>query len=337
MPSQVESAPHPGDLRRVIPGLLISLVALIILFYFVDLKKFGEALRLADKRFALLSLLTTLTWIVVRSRAWATILRDQAPVRWVFWAINQGYLLNNLLPFRLGEVGRAYLLSRRAGLEFWQVFSTILIERLIDLAFAVGLLFATLPFVIGASWAREAAVGSALVVAVGLGALFLFARNRPLAARVFGWFSLRFKFLRRLETSIVYPVLDGLAVLNEAGRFVRALGWLTLNWLLGILQYVLMMNAFIPSARFIWGAFTLGVAALGVAAPSSPGSVGVYEGAVVAALAIFNQDVSVALAFAITNHLVQIVLTGIFGVIALSREGETLLSLYQRLRRLAER
>jgi hypothetical protein len=101
---------------------------------------------------------------------------EQATYR-AFYTINEGYLLNNILPFRLGEVARAFLMSRKAGVNFWQVVPSILIERALDLAIAAGLFLATLPFVIGVSWAREAAIGIGIVVLEGLGLIYLLARN----------------------------------------------------------------------------------------------------------------------------------------------------------------
>ena len=326
-----------GDLRRLLPGFMISAITLAVLLYFVDLGKFVQALRLVDYRYIVLLVGITILWLLVRANAWKTLLQDQAPVGVVFWTINQGYVLNNLLPFRLGEVARAYLLSKKTTLGFWQVFSTIIIERLLDLAMAVGLLFSTLPFVVGATWAREAAIGMGGIVAAAIFTLFLIARNRSMAEKMLGWLGSRWVFIRRLEDSIARPILDGLVVLNDGWRFSRALIWFVLNWVVGISQYVLMVRAFFPHAPVLWGAFCLGVAALGVAAPSSPGSVGVFEGAVVAALALFDQDPSVALALAISLHLVQILTTGVFGSIAMARDGETLLGLYQRVRQLAKR
>ena len=56
-----------------------------------------------------------------------------------------------------------------------------------------------------------------------------------------------------------------------------------LNWLVAILQYYVMMLAFFPNPTFLSAVFALGVAALGIAAPSSPGALGVFEAALVAA------------------------------------------------------
>ena len=109
---------------RLLPGILISAVSLVIVFYFIDLDRFIQAVRLADYRYVALLFGITLLWLVVRTIVWRTLLREQAAFPQVFLSLNEGYLLNNILPFRLGEAGRAFLLGKKTGLEFLQVFST---------------------------------------------------------------------------------------------------------------------------------------------------------------------------------------------------------------------
>ncbi|MCC6957861.1 MAG: flippase-like domain-containing protein, partial [Anaerolineales bacterium] len=92
--------------RRLAPGLLVSAVALGVIFYLIDLERFLEALRLADYRYVILLFGITLVWLAVRSLAWRTLLSEQARYGQVFLTLNEGYLLNNVLPLRLGEVGR---------------------------------------------------------------------------------------------------------------------------------------------------------------------------------------------------------------------------------------
>jgi len=315
----------------VVPGLLVSALSLAVVFYIADLQKLSQALRLADYRLIALSFVTTLIWLLVRTAVWRTLLQDRAPASMVFFSLNEGYLLNNLLPFRLGEIGRAFLLGRKAGLDFWQVLSTIVIERILDLAFAAVLLLATLPYVVGASWARQAALGAGGLMVAGLAFLYLLARNRQTVLAIFQRATQRFPVLARLGGKVIPAMLDGLAVLTDGWRFLRAVGWMLLDWGVGIAQYVLLLQAFFPGGRAVWAAFALGVAALGVAAPSSPGAVGVFEASVVGALSLFGLDASVALALAITLHLVQVLTTGVFGAYALAREGESLLGLYRKL------
>ena len=132
-------------------------LALVAIFYLVDLRRLMDAVRLADYRFIILLLAITLVWLVVRSIVWRTLLQERAPLGMVFLTLNEGYLLNNVLPLRLGEVGRAFLFSRKAQLGFLQVFSTVLIERIMDVALAAGVLLVTLPFVVGGGFAWQAA------------------------------------------------------------------------------------------------------------------------------------------------------------------------------------
>lgn len=333
-PGSVEDRRQGGDWRRMLPGLLVSAVSLALVLYFADLRKLAEALRLADYRLVVLSMLVSLTWLLVRGLVWRTLLQDKAPYQAVFWSLNEGYLLNNLLPFRLGEIGRAFLLSQKAQLGFWQVLSTIVIERILDLALAVGLLFSTLPFVVGATWARQAAIFVGGAVISGLAVLYLLARNRERAINLFERLGERWPLLVRLGGKAVAPFFNGLGVLTDGLRFLRAVGWMVVNWLVAMAQYVIMVNAFFPGARLLWAAFSLGVAALGIAAPSSPGAVGVLELSIVGALSLFGLDASTALALAITIHLVQYLTTGVLGAYALARDGESLIGLYRRVRKL---
>jgi uncharacterized protein (TIRG00374 family) len=325
------------DWRRLAPGLIVSALALIVLLYFVNLGDFLRALEKANYRFVLVSITCSILWMLVRAKAWRTLLQEKATYSQAFWTMCEGYLLNNILPFRLGEVGRCFLMGKKTNLGFWQVFSSILIERALDMTLAVALLLGTLPFVVGANWARQAAILVGGVVLVGLGVLYLLARYREWALGVFNRLGERWPILIRLGGRMIPTFLDGLAVLTDAGRFLRAVFWMVLDWSLAVAQYMALMYAFIPNAQLLWAAFSLGVLALGIAAPSSPGSVGVLEASLVGALALFGLDPSISLAFAITAHIIGYLLYGITGAYALARDGESLGSLYQSARRLRER
>jgi uncharacterized protein (TIRG00374 family) len=329
------SKPGESGWLRILPGLVISAVSLAVVLYFADPQRLMDALRLADYRLVALGILITLVWLAIRGVVWRTLLREKAAYRDVFMAVNEGYLINNLLPFRLGEVGRSYLLSRKSSpLDFWQVLSTIVIERALDLLLAVGLLMATLPSVVGAGWARQAAYGAGAVVGVGLVTLYLLARWRKGAAAVFETLGSRWPVLNRLGGRAVPAFLSGLEVLTDGARFLRVLVWMSLNWGVAVLQYMVYIAAFFSGSKLLWAAFSLGVTALGIAAPSSPGAVGVLELSLVGALSLFELDASVALAFAFSLHFFQYLVTGLIGVYALSREGESILDLYHRVRRI---
>jgi uncharacterized protein (TIRG00374 family) len=320
------------DFRRLLPGLLISAISLVALLYFVDLRDLLTALELADLRFILLGIGVFLISLGVRAAAWRTLLQEQVSFQGVFLAINEGYFLNNILPFRLGEIGRALLLGQSSQLSFWQVFSTIIVERAFDLALSAGMLLSTLPFVIGVAWANQAAYFVGGAVAVGMIVLHLLARYRNRALVLFNRLTLRWPVLGKLGKDRLEAFFNGLAALNDVRRFLRAFVLMFLVWALTLVEYYLVLLAFEPSAEILWAAFALGVVAMGVAVPSSPSFIGVFEAAVVGGLSVFSVDVSIGLAYALTIHLMFIVLTAIFGVFGLIRDGESLGQLYSRLR-----
>ncbi len=295
-----------------------------------------QAIRLADYRFVAGAFCISFLWLVVRGIVWRTLLQEKATYGEVFFTITEGYLLNNVLPFRLGEVARAFLLSQKANLEFWAVFSTIIIERVLDLAMAAGLLLSTLPFVVGAAWALQAAAGAGSIVLVGLITLYLLARYREWAIRQFERLAERWPLLHRIGDDRIQAFFSGLAVLTDGSRFLRVIAWMLVNWAVALLQFYILLYAFFPGAKLLWGAFVLGVGALGIAAPSSPGAVGVLELSIVGALAVFGLNSSTALAYALTAHLFNYISNGVLGAYALGKDGQSLTGLYRRVRRIPQ-
>lgn len=323
-------------IRRLLPGLVVSIICLAVVFYLIDLREFAAAVRQANPWVLLVGGSMTLLWLLVRARVWYTLLQQKASYHHVFLTLNEGYLLNNFLPFRLGEVGRAFLLGRKANLGFWQVVPSILVERTLDLALAVGLFLSTFPFVVGVDWARQAAIGMGLVVACGLMGLYLLARNRQRVLRWLERAAQHWALFQRLAGRRMESFFAGLAILTDHRLFLHAVGWMVLNWLLGIAQYYLLLLAFFPQSKPLWAAFCLGSASLGIAAPSSPGALGVYEAVVVGALAVFGLNPSTAAAFALAAHSFNYLITGALGGYALALDGESISGLYRKLGKISE-
>ena len=138
------------DLRRILPGILISLALLVLVFWTADLDALRNVLLRADYRYLIPALLCFLGLLMARAMAWRTLLEEKATFRQSFFALTEGYFINNIFPFRLGDVARAFLLSRTTNLRFWQIIPTIVIERALDLLIVVCIFLGTLPFVVPA-------------------------------------------------------------------------------------------------------------------------------------------------------------------------------------------
>lgn len=317
--------------KRWLPGALISIVLIAGILYFVDLSRVVSAVRSADYRLLAVAGVLVFGWLFMRAVVWRTLLRDRPSYRDTLLAVSEGYLLNNFLPFRLGEIGRAFVLSRRSSLSFSEILPTVVIERAVDLFFSAAIFLGSLPFVAGIGETGRVAVYAGAVIVAGIVLLYLLARNRKWALDLFHRLSSRWPRLQRRGGGLLESFLTGLEVLTNGWLFARFLLWMTVNWSMAIVTYFVIMRAYFPQTQFVWGMFGLGAAAFGGAVPSLPGAVGTFEGALGGALTLLTGDQSTALAVALTarffNYLTSIVLGGY----ALSREGQTISGIYRQL------
>jgi uncharacterized protein (TIRG00374 family) len=274
---------------------------------------------------------------VCRANSWQTILGQHLPFARVFSALNAGYLLNNLLPLRLGELGRAYLISRTHKLSAAQALSSVLVERVIDLCMLVGMLAAFVPLAIGLTGTPVAVAVAFLLPVIALSILFVVSR-RPVwmlrvLQRAIALLARLWQNAGRVE-EIFHSFVDGMAALNDGRRFWTAVMWSGAAWASAGGSTWLMVRAFVPEATMGMGFFVLVVVGLGIAVPSAPGAIGVWQAAAVAALSAFQVDKTLALSFGLLNHLANFALLSLLGAVALAREGETLAHLAQSARAL---
>jgi len=318
--------------KRWLPGALVSIALIAAILYFVDFRTMLEALRNADYRLIVAAVALAFVWMFVRAKVWMTLLRDRPSYKDVLFTTGEGYLLNNFLPFRLGEIGRAFLLSRKSGgMKFSEIIPTIVIERTVDLIFSAMIFLFSLPYVVNAESSPTLGYMISGVMVFGLVTMYILARNNQWALDLFHKLSARFPSLQRIGGSFLESFFQGLGVLTDGWLFVRFLFWMTLNWAIALLAYYLMTLAFFPQAQLLWAIFGLGMAAFGGAIPSAPGAVGTFEGAVVFALTRFTPDESTALVAALTMRMYNYLNSGVIGGIGFLSEGQTLSGVYRQL------
>src|SRR5512132_315072 len=218
------------DIKRWLPGAIVSILLIAAILYFVDLGAMVDAVRHANFPLLLFAFAIGFLWMAVRAIVWRTLLRNRASYSDVFWTIGEGYLLNNFLPFRLGEIGRAFLLSRKSDMQFMEILPTIVIERAMDLGYSAVILLAALPFVVGAGGAGRIGVIVGIIVLIGFVILYLLARYNQWALNLFHGLSARWPALQRVGGSFLEAFFLGLGVLKDGWLFMRFLFWMTANW-----------------------------------------------------------------------------------------------------------
>ena len=322
------------DVKRWLPGAIISILLIAAILYFVDLRAMVDAIRHANYGLLGIGFAIGFLWMAIRAVVWRTLLRNRASYADVFWTIGEGYLLNNFLPFRLGEIGRAFLLSRKSDMQFMEILPTIVIERAMDLGYSAIILLAALPFVVSAGGAERIGIIVGIIVLIGFVILYLLARYNQWALDIFHKLSARWPTLQRIGGNFLESFFIGLGVLHDGWLFIRFLFWMTINWGVAIISYYLIIRAFFPQAQVVWGMFGLGAAAFGGAIPSLPGAVGTFEGAIGGAITLLTGNQSTALAVALTARFYNYLNSGVIGGIGLLREGQTLSGIYEQLKKL---
>jgi uncharacterized protein (TIRG00374 family) len=317
--------------RRWLPGAIISLIALVTVFRLARWDDLKLAFTTIQPLYLLIAVVISIVSLGTRGLAWRVLLKNRATFKQSFFIICEGYFLNYILPLRAGEVGRAVFMGEASGLGPFHVLSTIVIERAFDLAMASGLLLATLPLVLGVSWARPVAVLTMLLVIAGLLVLFLMARNTQ---KVHGWVSRlgqRWPLVQKWIVPSLDSLLDGLGTLTRLDQFLLAFFWIFMSWVLWVALYYVMLQPISPGFPLYRSMFMTGVLALGLAIPQAPGGLGVFEASVVATLAIFGISPSAALAYALLMHFMQFVIDGIFGFIELVRSRNSIGNLFEQI------
>ena len=321
-----------GSLWGWLPGLVVSLLAIWLLLRLVSLEQLAAAFQTINLAVVPLAILFYFLGMLTRAFAWQTLLQRRVSYIRVVFTLNEGYLLNNIFPLRIGELGRAFLLGRSSGLGMLPVLSTIVVERSFDMAIAAGLLLATLPLALQMDWARPVAWIILLLVIGGLVALHLMARFHVQVESFLVRLGSRQRWLGGWLVPKILLLLDGFEVLTNLRLFLISLAAMVVSWGLAITENWILLRGIVPDAPFWWAAFIIGVTSLGIALPSVSGAVGVLEAAVVAALVILKVDPSIALAYAIVLHAIHFFLSSAVGMVGFIRDGESLTNVYRELR-----
>jgi uncharacterized protein (TIRG00374 family) len=305
---------------RIILGILVSISALILL---VRLSDTDEVLRaFQDLKLEVLLPAAGLVIISLFTRAYAAreILQERVSLWRSYLIINAGYFVNTVLPFRMGEISRAFLLMP-SGFSFWEALPTIVLERLFDFGFAFSLLFLGLPSALGfsADLLLPSILAGLVMLLVVL--LFLGTRNRePILAWLHGLPSQDGKIKTRV-IQLAESLFSSLEILKDPVRTLKVLVGMGLSWGIALVFQFLLLRAFVPDAPLAWAAFALGAVAVGVSVPSSPGNIGLYEGSITLALSACGVETSLAFTYALTSHFINLGITTLFGGYGLVREG----------------
>ena len=265
--------------------------------------------------------------LFTRAFRWRVLLANQLPFSRAFSIMNVAYLVNGVLPLRIGEVARIYLTTRvQKPIPAMQTASTIVVERLLDLlAVVVMMLLALTVAPVPQELRTAGAIGAGMAIG-GFIVLILVARQRIIAEQLIGWLVIKIPILNRLKlANFVSDFIDGLIPILNFSSLSQAIFWTVASWILSVFAGYILMFAFFEQGDLIATMLYIAAAAFAVALPAVPGNIGTYEASILLALvALGYQQSDTAIAFAITVHAVNVFVHASTGVVGFMREGISL-------------
>lgn len=302
-------------------GIAISVLCLGVLFTKIDPVKVASAFGEMDWIYLIPAVIATFISYFGRAVRWRFLLLPikKITLSSLYPATIIGYMANNILPARLGEFVRAYLLARREGLDTSAVFATLVLDRLCDgFTVLLMLLFTlfTLRLPAGMETVQQRMVaGGYITLALYccvIAFLIVLKRRTVLTLSVVG------RLLRpfpQVFSEKLIPLLGsfiGGIRLSSVPSQILAVGASSIFiWAFAAWPVDLLLRSFGVVLPLSGSLFILIFLVFGVMVPASPGYIGTYHIACVTGLSAFNIPSDKALSIALVIHGV-----GFFPVIA---------------------
>lgn len=291
----------------IILGIVVSAALLYVALAGLSIERLAETLARAELwPWLPLAVLAYLAGHWVRGLRLRVLVSREASLTTATGAniVVMGYAVNNILPFRMGELARMGMLYERTGIPFLQSASVTALERILDGLTIVLLLAFSMIFVTSGGWLTHVLAQAGLLFGCALaGVLVLVVRPRWVVAatsRLAGWL---LPGRQALLLQMAANITAGVAYLRRLRDALKIASLSVLVWLLEAGMFWALMPAFGLEADPMIALLAMSVTNLGILAPSTPGYIGVFHFVCMQALVLVGIAEETALAYAILVHL----------------------------------
>lgn len=306
-------------------GLLVSAGLLWFAFRDLELQEIVEALERANYWWIVPGVAIYFVSVWFRSWRWGFLLRGSKRVsaNRLFPVVVVGYMGNDVLPFRLGEVLRAYVLWRREQINVGTSLTTAVLERLFDgLTMVLFVLFGLLFVPMSPFFSRLVTVASAAFLGALVVFLFLAARPQLLHRIAHGLIEAMVpQRFRDALFGLVEGVIDGLESLRSGRDVLIVFGVTVWVWILETVKYWLVSLAFTLQLPYFGILLMAGVVNLLTALPSLPGYIGTFEAGGIQVLEILGVPAGPAASYVLVLHAILLIPVTLLGLVFIAREG----------------
>lgn len=284
-------------------GLAISGLFLYALLSKAPLREVGAAIDHANLGWVAASLAAVCLAYALKTQRWVLMLRSlggEVGLRQALTPLMGSVALNNVLPFRAGDVVRVVAFRRYTGVQPSMQLGTVILERLLDIAALLAILLAVTSIWRVQDLGQGVLMGMRLIAGVAFVAMAGFAlAPRPLRLLVRAAGS-RLRFGRAGEALLRFG--DALERLSSPVLLLRLAAFSLLAWLAEGVAYIAVARGVGAPDPVGAGLLALGLGTLSTTIPSSPGYVGTFHYFAALALMSLGADQAMATAFAILIH-----------------------------------
>jgi glycosyltransferase 2 family protein len=310
-------------------GLVISAVIVYLAFRKIDLRQLLENLQKADYLYLIPIVTVIFLSVALRAVRWDYLLRPIKKIGFhrLFEGIVISFMANNVLPVRMGEFVRAYIIGRSERISASASFATVVVERLFDGLIVLGLLALILTFFQlppgNIPFKKGLLMGGYITMAIcGFSfVILLIIKNKT------DWFFKTALFLSRPFSaklanrgiSSVQSFKQGLLSLGSARIMVIVFLYSLVTWAVFSYSIYLMGLAFGLKLSLAATTTVLLAVCLALMIPSTPGYIGPYHAAVAYSLVLYHIPLEKALSLSIVFHAVNYIPITLLGFLYLGK------------------
>ncbi|MBU0568778.1 flippase-like domain-containing protein [bacterium] len=305
-------------------GILISGIFVYLTFKGVELKKFLKTLSGINYLYLPLLFLLPLVAFYVRALRWRYLLGKEIKIktRNLFSYLMIGFMANHVLPARIGEFVRAYIIGKKENVRASFAFSTIVVERIFDGMVILLLFLPTIFFYPFPEWIKKTGLLVGLFYPLVLVVLIILKVHKE-------WILKLVKIvLKPISPALLLKVkgiltsfIQGLGVLHKFDHLPVIIFYSFVVWTVTSLRHYIGFLCFDISLPFSACFFVFGMVFIGMMIPASPGSIGTYHYFCLQAFLLLGvEDKNLALSYAFFMHITNYLCVTSVGLLCLIKE-----------------
>jgi glycosyltransferase 2 family protein len=311
---------------KTVLGYVIAIACLIWVFHDIHFDRLFSEIKNISWGLIILAVIFDILGYYMQGFRWQFLLKPLGQINSIktTQAIYAGLFTNEIVPFRIGEFVRTYLVSRWLSISFWSVIPSLLVERFFDgIWLAIGVAITAMLVELPRNLVDAADILGVITISTIIIFVYLvFRKEKAISSRA-ATGKQHFR-LAKIITSFLDRLANGIKSIGISRSFFASFFASALVLIFQMIAFWLVMKGYGLNLSIWVGAAVMLIVHLGTAIPNAPSNVGAYQFFCVVGLAIFGIDKTTATGFSVVVFIILTVPLWLLGFWAISRSGMTL-------------